>query len=35
MSNINENMKLKDILFKVPAAADVFRSISLTMAAIR
>ena len=26
MSNINENMKLKDILFKVPAAADVQRS---------
>ena len=29
MSNINENMKLKDILFKVPAAADVFREVNI------
>lgn len=29
MSNINETMKLKDILFKVPAAAGVFREIDV------
>lgn len=29
MSNINETMKLKDILFKVPAAAGVFREIDI------
>ena len=29
MSNINETMKLKDILFKVPASAGVFREIDV------
>lgn len=29
MSNINETMQLKDILFKVPAAAGVFREIDI------
>src|SRR5699024_7555609 len=29
MSNINENMKLKDILFKVQSAADVFREVNI------
>ncbi|CAD2079468.1 iron-sulfur cluster repair di-iron protein [Jeotgalicoccus coquinae] len=29
MSNINETMKLKDILFKVPAAAGIFREIDI------
>ncbi|CDZ98964.1 Iron-sulfur cluster repair protein ScdA [Jeotgalicoccus saudimassiliensis] len=29
MSNINETMKLKDILFKVPAATGVFREIDI------
>lgn len=29
MSNINETMKLKDILFKVPGAADMFREIGI------
>ncbi len=29
MSNINETMKLKDILFKVPSSAGVFREIDI------